>query len=197
MAYFKTPPRVPTRAEVDACLCVTDNEDRARDHIIIAMAAMTGLRVHELVALDWGQMVTDAGNLRRRVELVPENTKHNVGGDIVIPEVLRWKLSRYRTWGSRRGLDVDGDAPLLVSRHGRRLSVRRVQQVWRAVQREAGIDRVFTTHALRHYFGTEVYRKTKDIRVTQVLLRHQSVSSTQIYAHVTARDVEEAVEGLF
>ena len=197
MAYFRTPPRVPTRDEVEACLGVTDTEDRARDHLLTAMASMTGLRVHEMVALTWGQVVTDTGTVRRRVVLVPEDTKGGVGGEIVIPETLRWKLAKYRTWCSRRDLPVEGGAPVFMSRHKRCVSVRRVQQVWRAVQVEAGIDRPYHLHALRHYFGTEVYRATRDIRVTQTLLRHRSVSSTMIYAHVSQRDVEAAVEGLF
>ena len=197
MGFFRTPPRVPSREEVEACLKVTDSEDKARDHILIATAAMTGLRVHEMVALTWGQVITDKGTVRHRVVLNPEDTKGGVGGEIVIPETLRWKLSRYRTWCSRRDLDVDGEAPVFVSRHNRRISVRRVQQVWKAVQVEAGIERPHHLHSLRHYFGTEVYRKTRDIRVTQVLLRHRSVSSTMIYAHVSQRDVERAVEDLF
>ncbi len=197
MAYFRTPPRVPTRDEVAACLRATDSEDRARDHLLIAMASMTGLRVHELVALTWGQIITSNGTVRRRVELVPEDTKGGVGGEIVLPETLRWKLAKYRTWCSRRDLAVEGDAPVFVSRHKRAISVRRVQQVWRAVQVEVGIDRPFHFHSLRHYFATTVYAATRDIRVTQVLMRHQSITSTMIYAHVSQRDVEDAVEGLF
>ena len=197
MAYFKSPPRVPSREEVEKCLKVTDTEDKARDHLLIALAAMTGLRVHEMVALDWEQVVSEKGTVRHRVVLVPEDTKGGVGGEIVVPETLRWKIARYRTWCSRHDLPVDGDVPVFVSRHHRRVSVRRVQQVWKAVQVEAGIERTFHLHSLRHYFGTTVYRKTKDIRVTQVLMRHRSVSSTQIYAHVSQRDVERAVEGLF
>lgn len=197
MAYFKSPPRVPTREQVEACLKATDSEDRARDHLLIAMAAMTGLRVHEMVALTWGQVVTDSGTVRHRVQLNVEDTKGNVGGEIVLPETLRWKLAKYRTWCSRRDLAVEGDAPLFTSRHHRPVSVRRVQQIWRAVQVEASIDRPYHFHSLRHYYGTAVYRATKDIRVTQTLLRHQSVSSTQIYAHVSQQDVEKAVERLF
>ncbi len=87
--YFKTPPRVPTSTDVDRCLAALDTEATARDYMLVAMAAWTGLRVHELVALDWRQLVTDSGNVRRRVVLVVEHTKGNVGGDIVVPERLR------------------------------------------------------------------------------------------------------------
>ena len=195
--YFKSPPRVPTVEQVEACLAVLDNEATARDHVMIAMAAMTGLRVHELVALDWSLVLTDSGNIRHRVELVAEHTKGNVGGDIIIPERLRWKLAQFRTWCARRGLAVEGDAAVFVSRNSRRISVRRVQQVWRAIQVEVGIDRPYKLHALRHYYATVLYRKTQDIRVTQVAMRHASVSSTMVYTHVTAKAVEQAVERAF
>ena len=194
MGYFRTPPRVPTRKEVDAVLAATDNEADARNHILVAPSAGTGLRVHELVALSWGQLLTQSGGIRRRVELVPENTKGGVGGDIVLNSKLRWKLERYQTWCARHDLAVEGDAPIFVSRHHRRLSVRMAQVVWKRFQEHVGIERPYNIHALRHYYGTAIYAATKDIRVTQVLLRHRSVTSTQIYAHVSERQVEEAAE---
>lgn len=195
--YFRTPPRVPTSSEVETCLALLDTADRARDHILIAVAAWTGLRVHEMVALDWSQLVSTAGSVRRRVQLVAEHTKGNVGGDVVLPEKLRWKLGQYRFWCARRGLDVEGGAPMFVSRNSRRISVRRVQQVWISVQVEAGIDRPYKMHALRHFFGTQLYRATKDIRLAQTALRHRSISSTMIYTHISNRDVEQAVERAF
>ncbi len=195
--YFKSPPRVPTSTDVDRCLALLDTEATARDHVLISMAAMTGLRVHELVALDWGQLVTETANIRHRVQLVPEYTKGNVGGEVVFPERLRWKLGQYRRWSARRGLPIGGDAPVFISRNHRRLSVRRGQQVWRAVQIEAGIDRPFKLHALRHYYGTTVYSTSKDIRLTQIAMRHLSVSSTMLYSHVSQQDVEHAVERAF
>jgi integrase len=84
--FFRAPPRIPPRADIDACLRVTDNDERARDHLIVAVAACTGLRVHELVALDWEQLVSDAGAVRHRVRLRAEDTKGYVGGDVVLNE---------------------------------------------------------------------------------------------------------------
>jgi integrase len=113
--FFRAPPRIPTRADIDAVLRVTDSDTHARDHLLVAVAAATGLRVHELVALDWEQLVTDAGAVRRRVHLRAEDTKGNVGGDVVLNEALRWKVARYRTWCARRGHAVDGSAPYPVT----------------------------------------------------------------------------------
>lgn len=101
--FFRAPPRIPTPADVDAVLRVTDNDDRARDHLLVAVAAGTGIRVHELLALDWAQLLAAAGAVRHRVHLRAEDTKGNVGGDVVLNEALRWKVTRYRTWCVRRG----------------------------------------------------------------------------------------------
>ena len=86
---------------------------------------------------------------------------------------------------------------MFISRISRRISIRRVQQVWKAAQAKAGIDRPYRMHALRHYFATTVYSVTKDIRLTQVAMRHQSVSSTMVYTHVSNAAVEKAVERAF
>ncbi len=48
-------------------------------------------------------------------------------------------------------------------------------------------------HALRHTFGTEFYRETKNIRLVQETLGHSSIQTTQIYAHVSGADVEDAL----
>jgi integrase len=54
-------PRFPTRADIDAVLRVTDSDDHARDLLLVAVTGGTGLRVYELVALDWEQLVSDHG----------------------------------------------------------------------------------------------------------------------------------------
>ncbi len=143
--------------------------------------------------------MSGTGAVRHPVRLRAEHTKGNVGGDVVLNEALRWKVARYRTWCARRGHGTEGDAPVFVSRskdHHRCLSVRMAQEAWRAVQRLAGIERPYPFHALRHYFGTSLYKATKDPRLTQVAMRHRSASSTELYPHVGERDVEAAIERL-
>ena len=194
--FYKTPPKVPSKAEVESILSLTNNEDEARNHLLIAMATGTGLRVMELVALNWDQMITESGKARKRVVLNPARTKGRLGGEIILNTGLRWKVERFREWCRRRELPVEGDVPVFRSRNHRRLSVRQCQKIWKGLQERAGFERHFGFHSLRHYYGTEVYRTTKDIRITQVLLRHRSIATSQIYVHVQQRDVDAAVERL-
>ena len=65
--------------------------------------------------------------------------------------------------------------------------------VW---QRRAGFDRHVNFHVLRHSACSAIYRKTKDIRLTQRFARHKSILTTAIYSHPTDEDLVRAVTGL-
>jgi site-specific recombinase XerD len=60
----------------------------------------------------------------------------------------------------------------------------------------AGFDRHVSFHVLRHSACSAVYRKTKDIRLTQRFARHKSILTTAVYSHPTDEDLLRAVTGL-
>jgi site-specific recombinase XerD len=62
--------------------------------------------------------------------------------------------------------------------------------------KKAKIEADFSPHSLRHTFGTNILRATKNIRVAQQLLRHANVTTTQIYTHVDDGETRSAVESL-
>ncbi len=63
--------------------------------------------------------------------------------------------------------------------------------------KKAGIvERRIYPHLLRHTAGTDFYRRTKDIRLTQEMLGHASISSTQIYTHIVNDELEDAMKAL-
>lgn len=74
-------------------LLAADLDADARDRILVAAAAGTGPRVHELVALDWVQLVSDAGAVRHRVHLRAEDAQGNLGGHVMLNEAQRWRVS--------------------------------------------------------------------------------------------------------
>jgi len=120
-------PRTLTEREQRLLLKVT-GEHRAgfRDHVLYAMALGTGLREHELVGLDVGDVFDSAGKARRRIVLrVFKGAERASGGqDVLVPEGLRAKLNKLWAWKVREGESIEADAPVFVSRIEQRLSLR-------------------------------------------------------------------------
>jgi site-specific recombinase XerD len=58
---------------------------------------------------------------------------------------------------------------------------------------EAGITKSITAHTLRHTFATRLYNQTGDIRLVQTALRHEHLSTTEIYAHLDPVRLRQAV----
>lgn len=202
-AYVESVRRVPrtlTEREQKALLKVT-GEHRAgyRDHLLYAMALATGLRAHELVALNLGDVFDDAGRPRRRVLLVTfkgrarSTDRHQ---EVVLSGPLRAKLEKFRAWKANAGESLDGDAPLFVSQRGTRLSTRQLRHGFASWQRRAGFERHLSFHQVRHSACQAVYSLSKDIRLTQRFARHRSVVTTMVYTHPSDEDLVRAVEQL-
>lgn len=84
-----------------------------------AMALGTGLREHELVALDMGDVFDAHGKARRRIALrvfKGADRDSDVAQDLLVPEGLRVELTKLWTWKVREGESIEADAPIFVSR---------------------------------------------------------------------------------
>jgi len=169
-----------------------------RDHVIISVALGTGLREHELLALDLGDVFDDEGHARRRVTLrvFKRSADEPAVQEIVLPDLVRAKLEKLRAWKKREGESLAPDAPLFVSRLGKRLSSRQLRENFAVWQERAGFERHLSFHSLRHTACSTLYRRTKDIRITQRFARHKSILTTSIYAHPSDEDLVRAVREL-
>jgi site-specific recombinase XerC len=138
-----------------------------RDHVLISMALGTGLREHELLALDCGDVFDDDGQSRRRVMLrvFKRSADEPAIQEVVLPDLVRAKLEKLRAWKKREGESLAPDAPLFVSRLGRRLSARQLRHAFHLWQQRAGFERRLSFHSLRHSACSTIYRRTKDIRL--------------------------------
>ena len=193
------PPRALTEGEQRALLKTTGEHARGfRDHVIFSVALGTALREHEILALNVGDVFGPDGKSRRRVQLsvFKRSNDDESMQEVILPDNLRAKLDKFRSWKKRRGESLDAEAPLFVSRNGNRLSSRQLRHLFHQWQERAGFERRLSFHAVRHTALTAVYRKSRDIRLTQRVARHKSISSTIRYAGPSDEDVLRAVRDL-
>ncbi|ACY13444.1 tyrosine-type recombinase/integrase [Haliangium ochraceum] len=200
----RRPPKSLTEHE-QRLLLKASGEHRAgfRDHVIFSIALGTGLREHEILSLDVGDVFDGAGSgvgasgakARRRLQLrvFKRSSDSPAEQEVILPDVVRAKLDKLYRWKKRNGESLAADAPIFVSRKGNRLSARQLRERFHHWQERAGFERRLGFHALRHTACSNIYRRTKDIRLTQRFARHKSIVTTSIYAHPTDEDLFRAV----
>lgn len=88
--------------------------------------------------------------------------------------------------------DAGHDQPLFVNRYGGRLSRRSIEKIVRNYAARAGLKEGVHTHTLRHSFASHMLEGDADLRVIQDLLGHSSVSTTQMYTHITKQEARRA-----
>ena len=150
-----------------------------RDAAILELFYSCGIRLSELVSLNADALMHGEDCVRvvgkgRKVRLVP------------VGEYAREAVLRYL---ERAVPDPDG--PLFLSRLGRRMTGRSVQLMLDKYLRCSGIPFHISPHKLRHTFATHLLDAGADLRSVQELLGHSSLSTTQIYTHVTKTRMQQ------
>lgn len=170
-----------------------------RDHMIYSYALGTGLREHELTALNVG----DVWQRGRALTKITIRTFKGSGRSrapetqtVFASRLIARKLPKFIAWKKRQGESLEPGAPLFCSRSGDRIATRTLRHQFKTWQTRAEIEPAQPFHALRHSSMTNLYRATKDLRVVQRQARHKNVTTTQIYTHVSDEDVARAVGGL-
>ena len=157
----------------------------ARDIAILELFYSSGLRVSELVALD----VEDADFLSETLRVIGKGNKERV---VPIGSHAMKAIQQYR---SEAGVH---NGPLFINKNKdpnkRRLSARAVQMLLQKYMQASGIGIGITPHKLRHTFATHMLDHGADLRSVQHLLGHSSLSTTQIYTHVTKERLREAYD---
>ncbi len=161
-----------------------DDPAGIRDRAILELLYACGLRVSELTGLDTDRLdlprkelrVIGKGNRERRVPMGDE---------------ARERLHRYVS-GPREGWTRSKPTPaVFVSQRGKRLVRESVYRLVRHWAEAAGIDAKVTPHTFRHSFATHLLEGGADLRVVQTLLGHASISTTQLYTHLTGERLRE------
>jgi integrase/recombinase XerC len=199
MLMIRTPkqakrlPKAITVDQVERLLSAPDDRDLlgARDRAILETLYSTGIRVSEVVGINRAD-VNDAGEsiiIRgkgRRERVVPLGS-HALGALRHYVQMLDGELAK-------AGLAADPDAPLFVNKHGTRLSSRSVRRKVSKYLTQVGLDPDISPHTIRHSFATHLLDNGADLRSVQELLGHQSLSSTQVYTHLTTQRMRDAYD---
>jgi integrase/recombinase XerC len=149
-----------------------------RDRAIMELLYAAGIRVSELANLDTGQVNLNSNEIR----VWGKGSKERV---VLIGEPAAEALSAYISQGRAKLMGNKSGSALFVNRYGKRLTERSVQKMLQKYAILAGIDKRIYPHLLRHTFATHLLDGGADLRVVQELLGHASLSSTQIYTHVS------------
>jgi len=171
--------------EIEALLDAPNRETPLgqRDAALLETLYSTGMRVSELVALTVGEVERCRGPLR----VIGKGDKERT---VFLGRAALESIGDYLTSGRRELLRARRkpgsitDA-LFLNKNGTALSDRSVRSVVQRYVREACLSQKVTPHALRHSFATHLLENGADLRVVQELLGHASLSTTQIYTHVT------------
>ena len=146
-----------------------------RDRALLELAYSSGLRVAELSGMNLSMLDLVSGEVR----VWGKGSKERI---VPVGAPARAALE---AWIARRiSLPVRDAEALFLSRTGRRLGPRAIQQRLAAWAVKRGLRRHVHPHMLRHSFASHLLQSSGDLRAVQELLGHASIASTQVYAHL-------------
>ncbi len=193
----KTPDRIPkflSEDEIEKLFSMQDPAKKSgvRDRTILELLYSTGMRVSELSNLNLADIKPEVLESREFAVL----GKGRKARTVFLTDTAVYWLKRYSS------LRKDEYKPLFVRYSGKymdkndtkgeslRITPRSIQRMIKKYALKAGIASVVTPHVLRHSFATHILKNGGDIRSVQELLGHSNISTTQIYTHLTNKDLK-------
>jgi integrase/recombinase XerC len=199
MTLIRTPrqskrlPKAITIEQIERLLAAPDEREvlGLRDRAMLETLYSTGIRVSELVGLDLDDVDLAGEALRvhgkgKKERIVPLGS-HAMAAVQRYMDMLRTDAKLVAGWAEGRAR-----RPLFVNKHGGALSSRSVRRKLDKYLRQVGLDPSISPHTLRHSFATHLLDNGADLRSVQELLGHQSLSTTQVYTHLTTQRMQKA-----
>ena len=182
-------PRVMERETADALVeaPVADGPVGLRDRALVELLYASGCRIAEASALDVGDVDLRQGQAKlygkgRKERVVPLYAR--------AVDALDAYLRQGRPALAARCADDDARAALFLSTRGKRMGTGALRRVFERAARQVGSSA--TPHVMRHTYATELLEGGADLRSTQELLGHESLSTTQIYTHLSVDGLKRA-----
>lgn len=157
-----------------------------RDTLLMELLYGCGLRVNELVTLDWADVDLES----RFLTVSGKGSKER---QVPFGEPARDLLFRLRSYASSEGYSTEPEAPVFYAekKNSDRLTERTVHRVVVAVSEKVGLHGV-SPHSLRHSYATHMLERGAPLRVIQILLGHESLATTQRYLLITTEQMKKS-----
>lgn len=146
-----------------------------RDRACLELFYSSGLRLSELVSLDWSDV--DLRGAQLRVIGKGSKTRELPVGRQAINALVAWQQLQAQTCG-------EDTTAIFTQRKGKRLNPRSIQARFEKLSMSQGVDQPIHPHMLRHSFASHLLESSGDLRAVQELLGHANLSTTQVYTHL-------------
>jgi len=182
----KSMPKYLTLEESIVLMSSVDTVYPQRDYCIITLFLNCGMRLSELVGIN----ISDIRD--NTVKLLGKGNKERI---VYLNESCIYALEQYLKVRKPPVKATEKDA-LFLSRRGTRLTARRVEQIVEECLKQAGLScKGYSPHKLRHTAATLMYQHGGvDIRVLKEVLGHANLATTEIYTHVSDKQIEKAAK---
>ena len=154
------------------------NSQNLRDKAILELLYASGARISEISNLNLSDIDLYGGEIK----VLGKGNKERI---VLIGKESIKSLENYLNNSRRKLLGTKNNNALFINRLGERLNVRTIQRIIKKQSLKIGLNKKITPHTLRHSFATDMLNGGADLRTVQELLGHQSLSTTQVYTHLT------------
>lgn len=163
--------------------CPDETPAQLRDKALLEVLYATGARISELLAL----VVDDIAETRDFIKVTGKGDKQRI---VPVGGAAQRALEAYLVRG-RPALSTGKSHAVFLNKRGGALSRQSSWTIIKDAASRAGLDKAISPHTMRHSFATHLLEGGADVRTVQELLGHASVTTTQIYTHVTPENLRE------
>lgn len=174
-------PNVPSEEEVAEILDYQNNMDAStRDKAMFELMYGCGLRVSEVVNLNWGDVSLDQNQIHIR------DSKRGKSRIVPFPDSVKLILGNYK-----KEHKTQDDAHVFLNHHGRRMTTRGVHYLLQKLLQKLPKSMHLSPHSFRHGYATHLLNRGADLRLIQELLGHANLSTTERYTKVGLQHLQE------
>ena len=158
-----------------------------RNKTIIEILYGTGIRVSELVNLK-------LSNIFFKENIIKVIGKGNKERFVPLGEIASNEMKIYINDRNQLKIDSKSSDILFLNRYGRRLTRSMIFKIISDASKRIGLDKKISPHTLRHSFATHLIKNGADLRTIQLILGHESITTTEIYTHLDTLHLEEVLK---